>query len=182
MFRFQHKNKDGIDYNDPFSVQSQIGDSWWLMHPSCKYLLCCLVCKDCKDINTKPCEHPPGNTRVAAREAKRKAIGDERWVAKSERAIEKYGDINQHLKKVRLSGMQEQTEKIKVDTINVQIKIFKENKEVYKSVNGLEAYNELLVSLITKMTGKMSNGGTMPSSALTIGKQISLLDDNIKDE
>ena len=119
---------------------------------------------------------------MAAREAKRKVIGDERWVAKSKRAIEKYEDIDHHHKKGRLSGMQEQTEKIKVDTINAQINFFKENEEVYKSVNGLAAYNELLVSLVTKMTGKMSNGGTTPSSALTIGKQISLLDDNDKDE
>jgi hypothetical protein len=31
-----------------FSVQSKIEDSWWLTHLSCKYLLCCLVCKDAR--------------------------------------------------------------------------------------------------------------------------------------
>ena len=64
------------------------------MHQSCKYLLCCLVRKDCKDINTKPCEQPPGKTRMAAREAKAKVIGLERADAKSERPVEKYGDVD----------------------------------------------------------------------------------------
>ena len=43
------------------------------------------------------------------------------------------------LKNVRLSGMQAQAEKIKVDTINTEIKSLKENKEVYKSVHGVRA-------------------------------------------
>ena len=117
-----------------------------------------------------------------ARVAKTKAIGDERTVAKSERVVEKYGDIDHHLKKVRLSGMQAQAEKIKVDTINTQMKKLKENEEVYKSVHGVTAYNELLVKLITKMIGTMSNGVTTPSSALSNGKQISLLDNNDEDK
>ena len=131
MLQFPHKNEDGIDYNDPFSVQSKIEDSWWLTHPSCKYLLCCLVRKDCKDINMKPCEQPPGKTRVAAREAKAKAIGLERVVTKSERPVEKYGDVDHQLKKVKLSGMQAHAEKIIVDTISTQIKNLKENADVY---------------------------------------------------
>jgi hypothetical protein len=118
MLQFLHQKEDGVNYDDPFSVQSQISDSWWLTHPSCKYLFCCLVHKDCKDFNTKPFEQPPGNTRVAERVSKTKAIGDEHTVAQSERAVERYGDIDHHLKKVRLRGMQTQAEKIKVDTIN----------------------------------------------------------------
>ena len=52
-----HQNEEDVDYDDPFSVQSNIEDTWWLTSNSCKYLLCCLVRKDCKDINRKPCEH-----------------------------------------------------------------------------------------------------------------------------
>ena len=70
-------------------------------------MLCCLVRKDCKDINTK----------------------------------------------------------IMVDTIGTQIKNLKENADVYKSVHGEKGYNELLVSLITKMTGSMNNNGMTTSSA-----------------
>jgi len=98
----------------------------------------------------------------------------ERAIAKSDRPVEKYGDIDHQLKKVRLSSMQSQAEKIIVDTINTQIKNLKENADVYKSVHGEKAYNELLVSLISKMTGTMNKTGTTPSSALA--------DDNDDDE
>jgi hypothetical protein len=123
---------------------------------------------------------------VAAREVKAKAIGLERAVAKSVRPVEKYGDVDHQLKKVKLSGMQAHAEKIIVDTISTQIKILKENANVYKSVHGETAYNKLLVSLISKMTGGTTkNNGSTPSSALasTNGEeQISLLDDDDKDE
>ena len=90
---------DGVDYNDPFSVQSEIDDDWRLTHPSCKYLLCCLVCKNCKDINTKPYEQPPDRIRVVAREAQSKVLVAERVIAKSDRPVEKYGDVDHQLKK-----------------------------------------------------------------------------------
>ncbi len=45
------QNEGGVDYDDLFLVQAKISDSWWLTHNSCKYLLCCLVMKDCKDIS-----------------------------------------------------------------------------------------------------------------------------------
>ena len=48
--------------------------------------------------------------------------------------------------------MQALAEKIIIDTINSQIKNLKENADVYKSVHGEKAFNELLVSLISKMT------------------------------
>jgi hypothetical protein len=159
------QNTAGVDYSDPFSVQSEIDDDWWLTNPSCKYMLCCLVCKDCKDINTKPCEQPHGRTRVEARDAKTKALSLERAIAKLDRPVEKYGDVDHQLKKVRLTGMQAHAEKIMVDTISTQIKNLKENADVYKSVHGEKGYNELLVRLISKMTGTMNKKGTTPSSA-----------------
>ena len=131
MLLFAHQNEDGVNYDDPFSVQLKIEDDWWLTHPSCKYLLCCLVRKDCKDINMQPCEQPPGRTRVEARDAKSKALVTERTISKSDRPVEKYGDVDHQLKKVRLSGFQAHTEKIIVNTINTQIKNLKENADVY---------------------------------------------------
>jgi len=83
---------------------------------------------------------------VVAREAKSKVLVAECAIAKSYRPVEKYGDIDHQLKKVRLSGMQGHTEKIMVDTISTQITNLKENADVYKSVHGEKAYNELLVS------------------------------------
>ncbi len=60
--------------------------------------------------------------------------------------------------------MQAYEEKIMVDTISTQIKNLKENADVCKSVHGEKTYNELLVSLISKMTGTMNKKGTTPSS------------------
>ena len=138
-----HQNKEDVDYDDPFSVQSNIEDTWWLTSNSCKYLLCCLVRKDCNDINTKPCEQPPGNTRKAAQKEKTTAIELERSVAKLDWPIEKYGDVDHQLKKVRLSGMQAHADKIIVDTISTQIKNLKDNADVYKAVHGEMVYNNL---------------------------------------
>jgi len=49
-------------------------------------------------------------------------------IAKSDRPVEKYGDVDHQLKKVRLSGMQARAEKIMVDTVSTQIKNLKEKK------------------------------------------------------
>ncbi len=116
------QNKCGVDYNDPHSVQAKIGDTWWLTHNTCKYLLCCLVMKNCKDINTRPCKQPAGKSLVAARETKAKAIGNKRALAKSNRPLEKNGNIDHQMKKAQVVGMQAHTEKILVDTIQIQIK------------------------------------------------------------
>jgi len=70
----------------------------------------------------QPCEQPPGRTRVEARDAKSKALVTEHTISKSDRPVDKYGDVDHQLKKVRLSGMQAHAEKIIVDTINTQIK------------------------------------------------------------
>jgi len=182
-----NQNEDDVDYDDPFSVQSKIEDSWWLTNHSCKYLLCCLVRKDCKDINTKPCQQPPGNTRKVVRKEKTTAIELERSVAKLGRPAEKNGDVDLQLKKVRLSGMQAHAEKIIVDTISTQIKNLKENADVYKSVHGESVYNNLMVSLISKMTGggTTTNSGGTPTSvfALSSGENTMLdEDDNDEDE
>ena len=84
MLFFAHQNEDGVNYDDPFSVQLRIEDDWWVTHPSCKYLLCCLVRKDCMNINTKLCEQLAGRTRVEAREAKLKAIVTEHVIGKGQ--------------------------------------------------------------------------------------------------
>jgi len=60
--------------------------------------------------------------------------------------------------------MQAHAEKIMVDTIGTQIKNLKENADVYKSVYGKKTYNELLVSLISKMTGTMNKKSKIMSN------------------
>jgi hypothetical protein len=174
------QNKCCIDYDDPSLVQAKIGDAWWLTHNTCKYLLCCLVMKGCKDISMRPCKQPAGKSRVVAREAKVKAIGEERALAKSERPVEKNGNIDHQMKKAQVVGMQAPTEKILVDTIQIQIKNLRENADVYKSIHGEQGYNELLVSLINKITGTNQSTEMTPSSAAVSSRDgaISLLDEN----
>ena len=82
--------------------------------------------------------------------------------------------------------MQAHAEKIILDTIRTQIKNLKENADVYKSVHGESVYNNLLVSLTSKMTGggTMTNSGGTPTSvfALSSGEKTMLDDDNAEDE
>ncbi len=82
--------------------------------------------------------------------------------------------------------MQAHAEKIIVDTISTQIKNLKENADVYKSVHGEMVYKNLLVSLISKMTGGgiTTNSGGTPTSvfALSSGEKTMLDDDNDEDE
>jgi hypothetical protein len=78
-------------------------------------------------------------------------------------------------------GMQAHAEKIMVDTICTQIKNLKENADVYKSIHGEKGYNELLVSLITKMTGSINNKGTTPSSAHSPEDRLEDEDDDNKE-
>jgi hypothetical protein len=76
--------------------------------------------------------------------------------------------------------MQAHAEKILVDTIQIQIKSLRENADVYKSIHGEQGYNELLVSLINKITCTNQSAGTTPSSAAVSSRDgaISLLDEN----
>ena len=86
--------------------------------------------------------------------------------------------------------MQAHAEKIIVDTISTQIKNLKENADVYKSVHGESVYNNLLVSLISKMTG----GGSTTTNTNSVGTPTSVFalssgentmldeDDNDEDE
>ncbi len=78
--------------------------------------------------------------------------------------------------------MQAHAEKILVDTIQIQIKNLREKADVYKSIHGEQGYNELLVSLINKITGTNTNqsAGTTTSSAAvsSCDSAILLLDEN----
>ena len=82
--------------------------------------------------------------------------------------------------------MQAHAEKIIVDTISTQIKNLKDNADVYKAVHGETVYNNLLVSLISKMTGggATTNSGGTPTSvfALSSGDKMMLDDDNDEED
>jgi len=162
------QNEDGLDYDDAIAVQASIGDTWWLTSQSCKYMLCCFVHKDCKDLSTRPTELPAGHTRKEARANSRAVLAKERAESKAERIVggERYGDVEHQLKKARVVGMQAQAEKISIDTIQTKLKLLRENADVYKAMHGEGLYNKMVVDLINKMTGSTSSGlGETPVSA-----------------
>jgi len=106
LWKEKYPAESGVDYDDDISVWANIPKGgWWLNHDFCKYILSCLIHKDNKNISTKPTEQPPGHLRIEARGRKEKALEVERAVAKADRPVEKYGDVDHQLKKIRLEGM-----------------------------------------------------------------------------
>ena len=172
---FTMQNEDDLDYDDAIAVQAAIPETWWLTSLSCKFMLCCFVHKDCKDISTRPTELPAGHTRKVARANSRVALAKEREESRAERIVggERYGDVEHQLKKARVVRMQAQAEKISIDTIQTKLKLLRENADVYKVMHGEELYNKMVVDLLNKMTGNNSNsiGETPISAVYTLSSQ-----------
>ena len=114
LWKEKYPAESGVDYDDDISVWANIPKGWWLNHDFCKYILSCFVHKDNKDISTKPTEQPPGHSSIEARGRKEKALEVERAVTKADRPVEKYGDVDHQLKKIRVEGMQSQVLKNRV--------------------------------------------------------------------
>ncbi len=100
LWKEQYPAESGVDYDDDISVWAYIPKGWWLNHDFCKYL----IHKDNKDISTKPTDQPPGHLRIEARGRKEKALEVERAVAKADRPVEKYGDVDHQLKRLEWRG------------------------------------------------------------------------------
>ncbi len=82
------------------------------------------------------------------RKEKKRLLENERSKAKAQRPVEKCGDVAHDLKEARVVGMQAQAKKIMIDTIQTKVQLLQENADVYKSVNGDDCYNKMLVGLI----------------------------------
>jgi hypothetical protein len=129
-----------------------------LNHDVCKYILSCLVPKDNKDITTKPTQQPPGHSRVEARGRKEKALEVERAVAKADRPVEKLGDVDHQIKKIRVEGLQSlvlkncvDAIKTRVDAIRTQIELMHQMESIYVRRMGQDKYNDMIVSLINQL-------------------------------
>ena len=172
---FTMQNEDDLDYDDAIAVQAAIPETWWLTSLSCKFMLCCFVHKDCKDISTRPTELPAGHTCKVARANNRVALAKERDESRAERIVggKRYGDVEHQLKKARVVGMQAQAEKISIETIQTKLKLLRENADVYKVMHGEELYNKMVVDLLNKMTGNNRNsiGETPISAVYTLSSQ-----------
>ena len=120
LWKEKYPAEIGINYDNGISDWANIPDGWWLNHDVCKYIISCLVHKDNKDITTKSTHQPPGHSRLEARGRKVKALEGERAVAKADRPVEKYGDVDHHIKKIRVEGMQSQVLKNRADAIKTR--------------------------------------------------------------
>lgn len=133
--------------------------NWWLEHEACKYILSIFVHKDNKDISSTPTRLPPGDSRKEARKKKAQMISDERASAKAARPVEKYGDVDHEMKKVRVDGMRSQVEKNIVEAIVSQINVMRDNAEIYIAMFGEEKYREKVGQLMNKLPGLGDNAG-----------------------
>jgi hypothetical protein len=166
LWKEKYPAESGVDYDDDYDVWAKIPEGWWLNHDACKYILSCLVHKENKDITTKPTEQPSGHTRVEARGRKEKALEVERAVAKADRPVpvEKYGDVDHQLKKIRVEGMQSQVLKNRadaiktnVDSIRSQIELMQQMENVYVRKMGQTKYDDMIVSLINQLPSMKSS-------------------------
>jgi len=148
LWKEKYPAESGVDYDNK---------GWWLNHDFCKYILSCLIHKDNKDISTKPTDQPPGHSRIEARSRKEKALEVERAVVKADLPVEKYGDVNRQLKKIRVEGMQSQVLKNRVDAIKTnvdairtQIELMQKMESIYVRKIGQSKYDDIIVSLINQ--------------------------------
>jgi len=146
-----------VDYDDIQSVMAHVPNQWWLEHELCKYILTVLVHKDNKDLSSSPTRLPAGDTRANAREKKEMELAEVRRAAKAERPVEKYGDVEHQMKKVRVDGMRSQVEKNIVDSIVSQINVMRDNADIYKAMFGEEKYREKIAQLMNKLPGLGEN-------------------------
>jgi hypothetical protein len=106
----------------------------------------------------KPTQQPPGHSRIEARVRKEKALEVECAVAKADHPVEKYGDVDQQLKKIRVEGMQSQVLKNRadaiktnVDAIRTQIELMQQMESVYVRKMGQTKYDDMILSLINQL-------------------------------
>jgi hypothetical protein len=131
IWKKTYPNVPGVDYHDNDSVMSQVLPSWWLEHDSRKFMLAIFVHKDNKDLSSQPTTLPPGDSRKNARKKRHSAIQEERAIAREVRpvdlsvSVERYGDVDQQMKKVRVDGMRFQADEITTNTIVTQIKVMR---------------------------------------------------------
>ena len=136
------------------SVAGNISNTWWLTHPSCQFMLSCFVHKDNKDIFTNAADLPGGKTRETARKDKFEALVEARASAKVNRPVT-YGDVEYQMKKARVEGMASQIDRNKIANINEQIKMMRDQEEMFVSAYGEDTYRSMILGLMNGLPGLM---------------------------
>jgi hypothetical protein len=134
-----------------WDVAHHIPPKWCLEHDCCKYSLSCLVHKDNKDVSAKPTTQPPGHMREVARDRRARVLEEERVVQKANWPVERYGDVDHQMKKVKVVGLQSVVKKNQVDAIVSQIDVMQRMKDMYVKIMGHKKYDEKIVALMNQM-------------------------------
>ncbi len=131
-----------------------ISNTWWVTHPLCQFMLSCFVHKDNKDIFTNAADLPGGKTREIARTEKSDSLVEARAVAKVNLPVT-YGDVEYQMKKARVDGMASQIDRNKIANINEQIKMMRDQEEMFVSAYGEDTYRSTILGLMNGLPGLM---------------------------
>jgi hypothetical protein len=88
-----------------------------------------------------------------ARDRRARALEEKRAVQKANQPVERYGDVDHQMKKVKVVGLQSMVEKSQVDAIVSQIDVMQRIKDVYMKIMGQEKYDKKIVALMKQMPG-----------------------------
>ena len=133
---------------------ANVSNTWWLTHSLCQFMLSCFVHKDNKDIFTNAADLPGGKTREMARKDKSDSLVEARAVAKVNRPVT-YGDVKYQMKKARVDGMASQINRNKIANINEQIKMMRDQEEMFVSAYGEDTYRSMILGLMNGLPGLM---------------------------
>jgi hypothetical protein len=104
-----------------------------------------------------------GKPFPTARKEKELAISVERGKAKMDRPVpaqETYGDVDIAIKKAKVEGMKSYASKTATDMIVTQVKLMRENAEIFKSIHGENQYNTMIANLLCQLPGVNRSAGS----------------------
>ena len=145
---------EGVDYNNVDSVMGMVSNTWWLTHSSCQFMLSCFVHKDNKDIFTNAADLPSGKTREIARKDKSESLVEARAVAKVNCPVT-YGCVEYRMKKACVDRMASQIDRNKIANINEQIKMMRDQEEMFVLAYGEDTYRSMILGLMNGLPGLM---------------------------
>jgi hypothetical protein len=103
-------------------------------------------------------QQPPGHSRDEARGRKEKALEGERSAAKADRPVEKFGDVDHQIKKIRVEGLQSLVLKNRADAIKTRVNAIRTQIELMQQMESVcvrrmeqDKYNAMIVSLINQL-------------------------------
>jgi hypothetical protein len=131
-----------------------ISNTWWLTHPSCQFMLSCFVHKDNKDIFMNAADLPSGKTREIARKDKSNLLVEAGAMAKVNCPVI-YGDVEYQMKKARVDRVASQINRNKIAIINEQIKMMRDQEEMFESAYGEDTYRSMILGLMNGLPGLM---------------------------